>query len=121
VLGLWVAFVASGAAIMSFFWAAERYVPDFVYPLYALSVIGFWQCGRYLSGTPRQRALYIVLGVGLAAASILIGNLLALGQAKVQFDTLNPGTWERMQSLAGGDLRRFQPEVWQWLRNLLQR
>ena len=119
VLALWLAFLAGGAVIMSFFWAAERYVPDFVYPLYLLSVIGFWRCGQDAGRSPRRRALYVFVGAALIGASILIGNLLAMGQAKVQFEILNPGAWERMQQLTGGDWRRFQPELWQRLRELL--
>jgi hypothetical protein len=119
VTALWLAFAGGAVVILSFFWAAERYVPDFVFPLYVLAVIGFWQCGRGLSRTSLGRTLYILLGVGLIGFTILISNLLALGQAKVQFELLNPGAWGRLQSLAGGDLRRFHPELWQQLRTLL--
>jgi hypothetical protein len=118
-LGLWVALLASGAVVMSFFWAAERYVPDFVYPLYMLSAIGFWLAAEQLSRTPVQRAVFALISLCLVAASVLIGNLLALGQAKVQFDLLNPGAWGHLQQLAGGDLRRFHPELWLRLRELL--
>ena len=116
ITALWTAFLTGFAVIMPFFWSGERYLADFVAPLYLLSAIGFWQCGRSLSGNLRRRVVFVLLAVGLIGATILVSNLLAISQNEVGFRSLNPGAWEQMVRLSGGDLRRWNPELWAQLR-----
>ncbi len=117
-LALWAACLGGGVLIMLFFWTGERYLADFVFPLYVLSVIGLWEASRHFAGSQRRRLVFAVAAIALIGITILVSNLVGMGQAKVQFDKLNPGAWERIQQLAGGDLRRFHPEWWQQVRTL---
>jgi uncharacterized BrkB/YihY/UPF0761 family membrane protein len=61
-----------------FFWAAMRYAEDFMPALMLLSIVGFWQSYRSLSGDRAERKWIAVLGAVLAGISIVIGAALGL-------------------------------------------
>ncbi len=65
-------------SLLVFFWAAMRYVEDFLPALLLLSIIGFWQGYQLLPRTPRQGKIYATLGTVLAGASIIMATFLAL-------------------------------------------
>jgi len=96
---LWTAFLSSFGVFLIFFWSAERYLGDFVPPLFLLSVMGFWQLGRILTrGLPR-RFLYLLLGIGLAGITILVSNLLAMAFNADGFRALNPVLWRQLGNI----------------------
>ena len=64
--------------LMIFFWAGMRYFGDFTPSLMALSVVGFWQGYQSLARKPLTNRLYVICGVILASASILLSTLLAI-------------------------------------------
>ncbi len=88
-------FAASFAVLQVYFWAAMRYVDEFMPALILVSSLGFWQLRQRLA--QRARWLRIVDGAAivLAAASILVSILLGL--------SVNAGTLmfaSRLSSLA---------------------
>lgn len=73
--GCWL---AAFGVLQFFFWAAMRYMQDFMPALMMLSLIGFWQGYKLLAPRPAARKLYAVFGIVLAIASIIISTLLAI-------------------------------------------
>jgi hypothetical protein len=65
-------------SLLSFFWAAMRYVEDFLPALMLLSMIGFWQGYQANLQKSNKGKMYTAVGVLLAGLSILAGTLLAL-------------------------------------------
>ncbi len=63
VVCLYGCFFLGLAFFMAFFWAAERYLIDFIPCLLLLSIIGFWQLVRAADKTPLRRLLFISAGV----------------------------------------------------------
>jgi hypothetical protein len=80
----WLCLSLAGVALLIFVflllfrYASMRYLADIVPPLLLLSVCGFWEGGRLLGGKALARRAYFILGVGLAAVSILVSVLLAI-------------------------------------------
>jgi hypothetical protein len=87
----WIVLTLSGSALIAFgfllifFWAAMRYMEDFMPSLIMLSVIGFWQGYSYLLHKPLMRKIYAVFGVVLASASIVFSMLLAISVNDARF------------------------------------
>jgi hypothetical protein len=79
--GLYGSFLSEFVFFMAFFWAAERYLLDFLPSLLLLSIIGFWQLSRSFDGTRVGRILYAACGIGLAAFSMIVSTLLAIGNS----------------------------------------
>ncbi len=92
-------FLFSFAFFVTFFWAAERYMLDFLPCLFILSMIGFWQLDRWLVSRPRGRLLYRVLFVGLVVASIIISILLSMTFNSDGFRQLDPLLWRQLGNL----------------------
>ena len=68
--------LAAFSVLQLFFWTAMRYLEDFMPALTLLSLIGFWQ-GLNLLGTGSIKGrLYCLVGVLLAATSIVISILI---------------------------------------------
>jgi hypothetical protein len=99
ILALAGSFLFSFAFFVTFFWAAERYMLDFLPCLFILSMIGFWQLDRWLEARPRGRILYRILFVGLAIASIIIGILLSMTFNSDGFRQLDPLLWRQLGNL----------------------
>jgi len=71
--------VLSALSLLTFFfWAGMRYAGDFLPPLTVLSALGFWQGYKSKVGKPVTKALFVSLGIALAAISIFISALLAI-------------------------------------------
>ena len=64
--------------LMTFFWAGMRYWGDVIPSLMTLSVLGFWQGYHSVSHKPLTSKMYVIFGVILASASILLSILLAI-------------------------------------------
>ena len=65
-------------SLLGFFWAAMRYVEDFMPSLTLLSIVGFWQGYQAFSQDSNKGKMYTAVGLILAGLSIVIGVLLAL-------------------------------------------
>jgi hypothetical protein len=79
-----------------FFWVAMRYFADFIPALVILSVIGFWQLHRPLSRRPASRIVYVLIGIGLLAISVIASNLLALSINSGRFRQFDPVLWRQL-------------------------
>ena len=75
-----------------------RYLVDFLPALVLLSVIGFWQGFRYFSTRPVSRALYLVLGIGLIAISIIASILLTFSFSPSYFNNYHHQLWREIIS-----------------------
>jgi hypothetical protein len=94
----WLVRVMSGtfligfAFLLVFFWAAMRYLEDFIPFLLIVSMMGFWRGYQLLSGNPARQRLYACMGVVIACISMLNSTLLALSVNDARFVLLQfPG------------------------------
>lgn len=87
------------AVLLAYFWVAERFIADFLPALMLLSIIGFWQLGRWLPGSWYRRLLYIVVAVALMGSSMIISTLLAVSMNSDAFRQLNPVLWRQLSNL----------------------
>jgi len=72
-----VVLLASGV-LLTYYWAAERFLGDVMPTLMLLSTLGFWAgYGRVTGGAIRQK-LYVGPGVAVAAISIAASTLIAI-------------------------------------------
>lgn len=71
--------------LMAFFWAAMRYIEDFIPSLVVLSVIGFWQGYQMLADKPTLRKTFVFVGLALAVVSIVMSNLIAISINDLRF------------------------------------
>ncbi|WKZ35730.1 MAG: hypothetical protein QY332_19135 [Anaerolineales bacterium] len=78
-------FLSAFGFLMTFFWAAMRYMEDFVPSLMILSVIGFWQGYQILANRPALRKSFIFVGLALAIVSIVVSNLVAISINDLRF------------------------------------
>ena len=99
VVALAGSFLFSFAFFVTFFWAAERYMLDFLPCLFILSMIGFWQLDRWLVSHPPSQLLCRLLFVGLATASILISIMLSMTFNSDGFRQLDPLLWRQLGNL----------------------
>ena len=90
-------FILGFLSFLAFFWTALRYFEDFLPSLIILSIIGFWQGYRYYSTCPAHRTLYIVIGVGLIAISIIASTLVGLSFGSPRFEEFNRHLWNFLQ------------------------
>ncbi len=88
------------APFLAFFWATPHYQIDFVPALIVLSIIGFWQGYLFLKqhSFVLQR-LYLVTGIILMVASIVVGILLTFSAHAASFQKLNPVVWDYLVKL----------------------
>ena len=92
-------FVIGCAFFFAFFWAAERYLADFLPGLVLLSMIGMWQIDGYLDSMPRRRAVYWISLTAIMAACIVLSLLLAISFNTDGFRQLNPLLWRQLSNL----------------------
>jgi hypothetical protein len=92
-------FVFGSALFLAFFWAAERYIVDFLPSLLLLSLIGMWQLDRRLAFISWGRTAYWIALSFLMAASILVSFLLSLSFNSDAFRHLNPLLWRQLSNL----------------------
>jgi len=97
--GLLGSFLCEFALLLVYFWAATRFFADFMPSLLLLSLMGFWQGYRAYAARPAGRAFYLLTGLGLIGASIIVSNLLALSISSAQFRQLNPVLWRALLNL----------------------
>lgn len=91
--------ILAAVPFMLYFWVANRFLLDAV-PLLALAAAGgTWFLYRAGHSAPVRRAYSTVLIVGFAAATALIGFLLAFTGAGSRFDDLNPEMYNRIIEL----------------------
>jgi hypothetical protein len=74
-LGVWC--LAALIPLTMFFYAAMRYMTDFIAPLSLLAVLGLWETGQIFRKPGFAGGLVWRVGASLAAYSILAGPLLA--------------------------------------------
>jgi hypothetical protein len=87
----WIITTLSGSSLvafgflLTFFWAAMRYIEDFIPSLILLSVIGFWQGYALLLQKNIPSRLYAAFGFVLASASVVISVLLGVSMNDARF------------------------------------
>jgi hypothetical protein len=64
--------------LLIFFWAAMRYLGDFMPALTIASLLGFWQGHKLLAQRPIHQRIYSSLGVILAITSLVMNILLSI-------------------------------------------
>ena len=86
--------------LLVFFWAAMRYVLDFMPMLMLLSMIGY--CQAYTAAKARGRERYVVvLGIVLVGLSIVISQLLGISSSLKLFQRKNPALLNWFMELFG--------------------
>ncbi len=85
IISLYGCTLFGATSFILFFWAAERYLMDFLPGLVLLSMIGFWQVQKYLRNRRIGRRLFVAAAIALIVSSIVLSNLLALGSASLQY------------------------------------
>jgi hypothetical protein len=101
----WIVFALLGSflfgliPIASFFWVVTRYFVDFSPSLVILSIIGFWLGYRFLNRWPIARKVYILAGVALMLASVVVSNLLVLSIRTPNYQAWNPVLWNQLTRL----------------------
>jgi len=76
--GLFIMFSSALFLLAVFFWAAMRYMVDFIPSITLISSIGFWQGYQLLAKKPAWRKLYSMSGIFLGCATVIISQLVAI-------------------------------------------
>jgi len=79
------AFSSAFCLLLIFFWAAMRYLGDFMPALTMISVFGFWRGYQSFGQKPINRRIYATVGIIVAIATIIINILLSLSVQHVSF------------------------------------
>lgn len=74
--------------LMLFFWAAMRYIDDFMPSLLTLSTIGLWQGYATWAHKPMQKKLFTIFSVTLASTSLLLSFLIAISINDARFEII---------------------------------
>lgn len=82
---LFGAFLFAFCFLWVFFWAALRYMGDFIPELILLGSIGFWHGFQRLDQQPVAQRLYAIAGVALAITGITISLLITLSGGQYHF------------------------------------
>jgi len=85
ILVLGASFLSTLAFLASFFWAAMRYIEDFMPSLVILSLIGIWQGYQMLADKPALKKYFIPFGLVLVIASIVMSVLIAISINNLRF------------------------------------
>jgi len=75
---LLLAFFSAFCMILLYFWAAMRFLGDFMPTLAMLSVLGFWQGYRLLTQKPVRQKIYATLGIIFASISPIVNILISM-------------------------------------------
>jgi hypothetical protein len=94
IISLLGSFIFALAPLLMFFWLSTRYIMDYMPELILLSIFGFWQGYDFLSKRPLPRAIYSLLGIALAIATIVIGNAIGLSSHTARIKSYNPALWD---------------------------
>jgi hypothetical protein len=100
----WIVFTLSGSSVLAltvlliFFWAAMRYVADFLPMLLIVSVVGFCQVYSTANDTRKKRSV-AVAGIFLAGFSIAMSTVLGIADSIVFFREANPTLMEWLNTL----------------------
>jgi len=79
------AFFLAFFLLLIFFWAAMRYLGDFMPAIIMVSVFGFWQGYQLLGQRPVNRRIYSIIGIIFAIAGIVISILLSISVKHLGF------------------------------------
>lgn len=85
ILVLSASFLSAFGFLTLFFWAAMRYIEDFMPSLVILSVIGFWQGYQIFTDKPALKKYFISFGLALAIISIVMSSLIAISINDLRF------------------------------------
>ena len=91
----WIQLTLSASSLITFiflllyFWAAMRFLEDFLPSLLLLSILGFWAGYESLRQNSTRRQIYSALGIFLAAASISISTLAAISINHARFGVIS--------------------------------
>jgi hypothetical protein len=95
----WIILTLAGSSLLAllllltFFWAAMRYIADFLPMLLTLSIIGF--CQGYIALKERKQEKYIAIaGISLAGISLVMSTILGLSGDIPVFEEANPALLE---------------------------
>lgn len=108
ILGLLGSFAFALAPLLMFFWLSTRYIMDYMPELILLSIVGFWQGYDFLIKRPLPRAIYSLLGIALALATIAVGNAIGLSSHTARIKSYNPALWSFLVDFFGR-LSHFLP------------
>jgi hypothetical protein len=78
VISLLGAFFGGFCLLLIFFWAALRYLGDFMPALIMVNTLGFWQGYRLLAHRPVHQKVYLLAGTVLIVAGIVISILFSI-------------------------------------------
>ena len=99
IIGLAGSTLFGSVFFLSFFWAAERYLLDFLPTLLILGIIGIWQLDQHWRAARRVHAVYWVVISALIIAGALISILLSMSLNSDSFRQLNPLLWRQLSNL----------------------
>lgn len=71
--------------LLVYFWAALRYMGDFLPALLTASAVGFWYGHQIIDSRPVIQRIYSALGIALAVAGITISILISLSANQYSF------------------------------------
>jgi hypothetical protein len=87
-----LALIGSGlltfSLLLSYFWAATRFLEDVMPAFLTLSMIGFWQGYQWLLNRPVGKKFYTAVGIILLAGSLLISTLVAISVNDARFEII---------------------------------
>jgi len=79
------AFSSAFGLLLIFFWAAMRYLGDFMPALTILSVFGLWQGYQLLGQSTVKQRIYLIIAIALAITGVVINTLLSLSVQQFGF------------------------------------
>ncbi|MGA9532938.1 MAG: hypothetical protein WBR18_09500 [Anaerolineales bacterium] len=93
-------FLALFSPLAGFHAVSLRHEVDFFPTLGLLATVGYWSSYlRFSPSTPGRRRLWVGLSIPLVFATAAIGLLLAMTGYQSNFETFNPGLFQRLTSI----------------------
>ncbi len=94
VVSLFGSFLSSFVPFLFYFWAAERFLIDFLPCLALLGILGWWMLRQHAAQKPAARALYRLGPITLVVASLIASSVLAVSPHGDAFkELLRPHWW----------------------------
>ena len=90
----WITLTLSGSGLLTFslllsyFWAATRFLEDVMPAFLTLGMIGFWQGYQSLTNRPTGKKFYTAVGIILIIGSLLISTLVAISINDARFEII---------------------------------